>query len=157
MVNSGKLQFYAVAIDQSRSVKAPNAKAAPNPAAPPGANWDNGVAAGVRLLSKGIVLLHDYGLKRNEQSALAAPTLVDRILKIMPAGGGVLVEMQYDQWGVSDIVGNIAKHLVGAVICGAARTPLEALNAYLSSDRLAAAPPEGWIRSNKFMWAVREA
>lgn len=120
----------------------------------PGYDPNNVVASGVKLLSKMVVGIHNFGLEQNEKTGLNNPDLIKQIIASLPAGGGVLVESRYEEWKMQDPAGNKAKFFRNAYVVGKGKDPGEVFQTYIKSDRLSAGPPEGWKNVYKYYWVT---
>lgn len=147
------IRFQELLVDISQFSRRTNPRANSVKGAP-GFNPDNAVASGVKFLAKAMIFVQEWGDSRTKSAFLESEGFVGRLAPLLQNGEGAVVEVQSDQWRSPDAVGNQPKLFRTAVICGSGKSPQEVLFRYFNSDRLSAAPPEGWKRINTYLWAT---
>lgn len=115
----------------------------------------SGVGAGVQLLQKGLIKLGELGLAHRTKRELEK--LEPDIEKAMPKTGGVLVRVTTKQWKHPDPTGARAKGFMGASIAVTGPTPQAAIRKWYSRPRFLQGAPEGWVKSDQFLWVTRKA
>jgi hypothetical protein len=116
------------------------------PVVPGASPWSGGVKLAAILLG----WVSDYGLRSSIDSKISE--LKPKIDAAMPVKGGVLIVIGISQSAQPDALGNYARWVLDGYIGGTGTTPKEAMEKYLSKDRLEQGASRGFVRRNVYLW-----
>jgi hypothetical protein len=116
------------------------------PVVPGASPWSGGVKSAAILLG----WVSDYGLRSSIDSKISE--LKPKIDAAMPVKGGVLIVIGISQSAQPDALGNYVRWVLDGYIGDTGTTPKEAMEKYLSKDRLERGASRGFVRRDVYLW-----
>ena len=116
------------------------------PVVPGASPWGGGVKLAAPLLG----WVSDYGLRSDINSKISE--LKPKIDAAMPVKGGVLIVIGIQQSVQPDLDGNYVRWVLDGYIGGTGTTPKEAMEKYLSKDRVEQGASRGFVRRDVYLW-----